>query len=279
MKPEFTAYQWSPHARVACADCHIGPGASWFVKSKLSGVYQVYATVFDKFPPGAADHPLGPVHRRVREGDRVRGHAGTPPAGEGGLGDVTSVRLYRLPQPADPHLPVAGRRCRSRHEHGRDRPAPPVHQEAGGAGADRQVRDQRRRRRRHLPRGPRVLSNALPAGRAVQRRFHRPLRRRDSAHLSPELLPRHEGRLARVPGQRRAHADLGCFRCHDGEHVSSDGRRITHACDACHTIVAGGPSASPAKSLDGLQFQHPVEIGDAWRETSCSSCHDGALVQ
>lgn len=43
MKPEFTAYQNSPHSRVECVKCHIGPGASWFVRSKLSGAYQVYA--------------------------------------------------------------------------------------------------------------------------------------------------------------------------------------------------------------------------------------------
>ncbi len=41
MKPEYTAYQNSPHARVACVACHIGPGAPWFVRSKLSGAYQV----------------------------------------------------------------------------------------------------------------------------------------------------------------------------------------------------------------------------------------------
>ena len=32
MKPEFTAYQDGPHARVACVQCHVGPGASWFVQ-------------------------------------------------------------------------------------------------------------------------------------------------------------------------------------------------------------------------------------------------------
>jgi hypothetical protein len=37
MHPELTAYRNSPHSRVRCVDCHIGPGASWFVKSKLSG--------------------------------------------------------------------------------------------------------------------------------------------------------------------------------------------------------------------------------------------------
>jgi hypothetical protein len=32
MNPEYTAYLTSPHARVECVQCHIGPGPSWFVK-------------------------------------------------------------------------------------------------------------------------------------------------------------------------------------------------------------------------------------------------------
>jgi hypothetical protein len=50
MEPEYTAYQNSPHARVACVDCHVGSGASWYVKSKLSGLYQVYSVTFHKYP-------------------------------------------------------------------------------------------------------------------------------------------------------------------------------------------------------------------------------------
>ena len=50
MEPEYTAYQYSPHARVGCVKCHIGPGAGWFVRSKLSGTYQLYAVTFNKFP-------------------------------------------------------------------------------------------------------------------------------------------------------------------------------------------------------------------------------------
>jgi nitrate/TMAO reductase-like tetraheme cytochrome c subunit len=46
MDPEYVAYQNSPHSRVECVGCHIGPGASWFVKSKLSGVRQVFAVAF-----------------------------------------------------------------------------------------------------------------------------------------------------------------------------------------------------------------------------------------
>jgi nitrate/TMAO reductase-like tetraheme cytochrome c subunit len=50
MHPEYTAYQLSPHAHVGCAGCHIGPGAGWFVRSKLSGSYQVYAVLANKVP-------------------------------------------------------------------------------------------------------------------------------------------------------------------------------------------------------------------------------------
>ena len=50
MHPEFTAYQASPHARVACVECHVGSGASWYVKSKLSGMRQVYYTALGTYP-------------------------------------------------------------------------------------------------------------------------------------------------------------------------------------------------------------------------------------
>jgi hypothetical protein len=50
MIPEYTAYQRSPHARVHCVACHIGPGANWFVKSKLSGAWQLVSVALDLFP-------------------------------------------------------------------------------------------------------------------------------------------------------------------------------------------------------------------------------------
>ena len=49
MDPEATAHSRSPHARVACVECHIGSGASWFVKSKLSGLWQVVSVTFDLY--------------------------------------------------------------------------------------------------------------------------------------------------------------------------------------------------------------------------------------
>lgn len=50
MEPEYTAYQNSPHANVACVDCHVGSGASWYVKSKISGLHQVYAVLTKSYP-------------------------------------------------------------------------------------------------------------------------------------------------------------------------------------------------------------------------------------
>ncbi len=50
MKPELVAYGNSAHARVACVACHVGPGAGFYAKSKLSGAYQVYAVAANKFP-------------------------------------------------------------------------------------------------------------------------------------------------------------------------------------------------------------------------------------
>ncbi len=63
MQPEYTAYQNSPHSRVECVKCHIGPGASWFVRSKLSGVGQVLAVTFHTYstPIPTPVHNLRPA--------------------------------------------------------------------------------------------------------------------------------------------------------------------------------------------------------------------------
>lgn len=61
MQPEYVTYLHSPHARVACVECHVGEGAGWYVKSKLSGMYQVYSVIFNKFP-----RPIGTPIKDLR---------------------------------------------------------------------------------------------------------------------------------------------------------------------------------------------------------------------
>jgi nitrate/TMAO reductase-like tetraheme cytochrome c subunit len=63
MEPEHTAYQKSPHANVTCVECHVGSGASWYVKSKMSGLRQVYAVLTNSFsrPIETPLHDLRPA--------------------------------------------------------------------------------------------------------------------------------------------------------------------------------------------------------------------------
>jgi hypothetical protein len=49
MKPEATAHRDGPHARVTCVECHIGSGATWFAKSKLSGTRQLFAVTLKTY--------------------------------------------------------------------------------------------------------------------------------------------------------------------------------------------------------------------------------------
>lgn len=65
MDPQFSRYEASPHAAVDCAQCHIGPGASFFVRSKIDGLRQVFAVLTN-----TVSRPIkSPVHnlRPARE--------------------------------------------------------------------------------------------------------------------------------------------------------------------------------------------------------------------
>jgi nitrate/TMAO reductase-like tetraheme cytochrome c subunit len=58
MRPEFAAYQNSPHARVACVECHVVPGAAGWIASKSAGTRQLIETLFNTYRrpiPGALE--------------------------------------------------------------------------------------------------------------------------------------------------------------------------------------------------------------------------------
>ncbi len=67
----------------------------------------------------------------------------------------------------------------------------------------------------------------------------------------------------------------GCFRCHNDVFKSESGRTITKDCNLCHTIVGQGrPGMMQFTAIrDTIEFQHPVDIGTAWKEANCSDCH------
>jgi len=82
MKPEYTAYGGSPHSRVRCVECHIGPGAPWFVRSKVDGLRQVWRTALDIYakPIQTPIHNLRPAKEtceqchwpKMHHGDKLR---------------------------------------------------------------------------------------------------------------------------------------------------------------------------------------------------------------
>ena len=61
MDPEYTAYKASPHSRVTCAECHVGSGADYLVKSKISGIPLILSTI-----TGNYERPITTPVRNLR---------------------------------------------------------------------------------------------------------------------------------------------------------------------------------------------------------------------
>ena len=83
--------------------------------------------------------------------------------------------------------------------------------------------------------------------------------------VSYEVYPDHIGHLE----------SDGCFRCHNDSFISDNGRKITRDCNLCHTIIGQGKRdlMQFTNIRDTMEFQHPVDIGTAWKESNCSECH------
>ena len=68
----------------------------------------------------------------------------------------------------------------------------------------------------------------------------------------------------------------GCFRCHDGNHVSKDGRVISKDCNSCHTLLGQEEGAAQLTQMQSQSFKHPVDIGDL-TAVNCADCHTGGV--
>ncbi len=362
MQPEYTAYQASPHARVACVDCHIGPGATWFVRSKLSGAYQVYATLTDTYqrPIPAPIAHLRPAQETCEQCHWPRKFYGAAEqtfrhylsdeknspwtiqmllkigGGDPEFGPVGGIHWHMniankveyiatdRQRQVIPWVRITDRQGKSTVYQTTDKPLRPEQI----AAARPRVMDciDCHDRPTHIYNSPTFsvdlamatnrIDPAIPfikknAVRALTGKYAtteealagiaRSLRGADgAAHPAPGSPAARELEAAiaevqqiyvqnffpamkvtwRVYADNIGHKDfLGCYRCHDGNHVSADGKPITHDCNACHTVVAQGPGADIEQRLAGLEFRHPIDIGDIWKQALCSDCHDGALVQ
>jgi hypothetical protein len=319
MEPEYTAYKDSPHSRVKCVECHIGPGAPWFVRSKLSGVGQVFATALNTYsrPIPTPVENLRPSRDTCEQchwpekftGDRVKVitrfaedeantplktvllmHIGGGAAGQGGIHswhiDPNKQTIYIAADAQRQIIPwVQVREANGRVTEFVARDAPLTPDQL--ARAERRVMDcmDCHNRPTHIFRLPdRAMDEALVLGRIdrtlpyikklgvevlraaaeVQSDAPEEIARRVRSFYGekyPELFrSRREAIEAAIrelqaiyrrnvfPSMRvtwgtypdhLGHTTFpGCFRCHDEQHVSADGRTISQSCDLCHTLLA-----------------------------------------
>jgi nitrate/TMAO reductase-like tetraheme cytochrome c subunit len=89
------------------------------------------------------------------------------------------------------------------------------------------------------------------------------------------FFPRMKVRWDTYPDHSAHLTSPGCFRCHDGAHVSEANETLTNDCRTCHAIVAQGnaDTLEHATDVKGLDFAHPGDIGDAWQGMACADCH------
>ncbi|HEY9157308.1 NapC/NirT family cytochrome c [Candidatus Binatus sp.] len=349
MKPEYTAYEDSPHARVPCAGCHVGPGATWFVRSKLSGAYQVYAVMFNKYPRPIETpiKDLRPVQAACEQCHwpqkfygaqlKVFAHYGydeknTPTriqmliktgGGSAEFGRATGIHWHMnianqvwfaatdKQSQVIPWVKVTTPDGRTTEYLAKGSSLTP--QQIAAMPTQRMdcVSCHARPSHKFLPPDQAVdaafeggqIDPTLPflkrqAVKALVKRYTSPEQaaegiataldtfyRNRYAPIYAAKWPQIRAAIAAVqqiykknmfPFMRvdwRTHPDnighlyySGCFRCHDGQHVSADGRVIPQACDSCHTVLATPTSVA--------EFKHPIDVGD----TTCSTCHTGGVL-
>jgi nitrate/TMAO reductase-like tetraheme cytochrome c subunit len=353
MKPEFVTYLHSPHARVSCAECHIGKGAAWYVRSKLSGTYQVYATLADKYPK-----PIPTPVKNLRPAQETCEECHWPKKFVGNLertfsyflGDETNtpftVRMLMKVGGGDPtHGPQSGihwhMNVRNKIEY---LPADDSRQKISWVrmtdeqGVITEFRlpkftnsvneaEVRRmdcmdchNRPAHRYQTPNSAVNLAIALGQIDRRLpyiktnilyvltraytNETQALRNIATLLAEKYPAEkfsecQSSLRQAiastqeiytnnffPGMKASwavypdnigHKDWpGCFRCHDGQHKTGDGKRVIKAndCNACHTILAQGQGEDlNLLTPMGQKFKHPGDEVDG----ACNDCHTGGL--
>ncbi len=79
MEPQFVTYQHSNHAKVACAECHVGAGATGYMEAKLGGVRQLYHAVVGDYnrPIKLLERDRGPTQERCEKCHWLEKYTGT----------------------------------------------------------------------------------------------------------------------------------------------------------------------------------------------------------
>lgn len=356
MKPEFTAYLASPHARVRCVDCHVGEGAGWYVRSKLSGAYQLYSVTFNKYPRPITSpvHNLRPApetceqchwpekffgaqmklftHYAYDEKNSVRQTRMLINVGGGSptTGQVTGIHWHMNIGNEVMYIPTDSQRqsipwVRIKDRQGNvteffDRNRPLTIEQLNTLPSRRMDCVDCHNRPAHIYQPPDVaIDQSFAAGRLDA---SLPYLKREAAaaitqtysttdqavqSISSRLDSFYRQNYAEIYATKRASVQSaisetqrifqtyffpemktdwqthpnnighlyssGCFRCHDGDHVSKDGKVIRNDCNICHSVLSDSASPIPKKFLSD-SFKHPVDLG-ALAALQCTTCHKG----
>ncbi len=364
MEPEHTAYLQSPHARVRCVDCHVGEGAEWYVKSKMSGLYQVYSVLFDKYPrpievPIANLRPAQETCEQChwpekffeaqerRQKHFLSDDENTPweidlliKTGGGGVGSgqaggihwhmnvqnkieyiatdrkrqeipwvrVTDRRSGQVTEYESTQKPLSSEErakaeirvmdcmdCHNRPTHIYRAPANSINVALSMGRLDRTLPALKRRGMELLTEDYEDTDSAVTAIDAGLHEFYEEeypeiaRTRKTQIDQAVETLqqiyrsnffPAMKVRWDAYPDNIGHMMFPGCFRCHDDEHESKDGKVVSKDCTLCHSIEAQGPpdQLKFASDRKGLEFEHPVDIGTDWKDSPCNDCHTGGPV-
>jgi nitrate/TMAO reductase-like tetraheme cytochrome c subunit len=347
MHPEYTAYLRSPHARVACVECHVGAGAEWYVRSKFNGVHQLFDVVLNRIPR-PIETPLGNL-RPARETceechwpqrfiggiDRTYYHylsdeTNTPFAvrlllkvGGGQLNGTMSgihwhvsqnfkvqyiatdaqrqnipwvrvtdmatgkITVYRSSNFTNDPATYTVRTmdcidCHTRPSHDFLSPDEAVDNDIHAGLINSSI--------------PWARSNIVAVLTAPYQTTGEAMQKiATTLRANYPKVAGIDGLVAeaqQIYGQNffpemktdwRTHPDnighkisAGCFRCHDGNHTTADGKQVISAdCNLCHIILTQG-SGKQLEQLNakGDDFYH---IDSVYTEADCASCHTGSL--
>ena len=354
MKPEYTAYLAGSHARVRCVDCHVGSGAGWYARSKLSGAYQLYSVSFEKYsrPIQSPVHNLRPApetceqchwpekffgaqmkvfnrygndeYNTVRQTKMLINVGGGSPS----HGQVTGIHWHmnignevtyvatddhrqvipwvrikdrqgNVTEYSDRQQPLSQEQaanspmrkmdcvdCHNRPAHVYQPPDVAVDEAFLSGKLDHELPFLKRESVAALSGQYETTEQAVAAIDSQLTGFYQAnypdvyVQKQESIRNAVEgvqqifqtyFFPEMRTDWKTHPNNIGHRNSAGCFRCHDGNHASSDGRVITNDCNVCHSVIYDSARPSETNAITG-QFQHPVDLG-ALAEHKCDYCH------
>jgi hypothetical protein len=358
MEPEYASYISSPHARVRCVDCHVGHGASWYVKSKISGLRQVVAVFTNSYPSPIPTpiESLRPARETCEEchwpakffGTQLLQIAhfrynekNTPEqisigiktgGGSAALGGTAGIHWHMIIENKVNYVAVDRQKQEIPWMEVRNAKGELIDEylSLDYTGSKEQLaampKDEMdcmdcHNRPTHIYHPPEtgvdramttgLISRTLPwAKKLVVDALVREYPTREKAHegLTAEITDFYrkkypaiyEARKADVEKAARTATEIydrsvfpamkvnwktypsnighrnwpGCFRCHDGRHVSKKGKVLSMECAECHTMPVRGPLMPlGAVSPDTQLPWHPVELTGKHARILCSRCH------